>query len=377
MLLLKFLGRNLVATKPFHLVLLIGFSLCAFISTAAAEDTEAGKAVFQQCAGCHMLGPDAQNRFGPQLNGLMERGAGTETAYEYSVAFKTTMDAGLTWPESLDAYLTAPMTVMPGTKMVFPGVASAEDRANVIAYIAMYKEDGSTETSADTADGSEPTPELSARSGNKLTPEMRLSIMSKSIPTHGVLHLGRIALEEEVLAWDIDIRPDGQGLPDGRGTVEEGTEIYDAQCASCHGAFGEGEGRWPVLAGGFDTLREERPVKTIGSYWPYLSTVLDYVRRAMPFGNARSLSNDDVYAVTAYLLYLNDLVDESFELNPQTYFTIEMPNEQGFVEDTRPQEASFDRPAFSEPCMKDCYDTPAVIVQTARILDVTPDDETD
>ncbi|WP_329610507.1 c-type cytochrome [Jiella pelagia] len=123
-----------------------------------------------------------------------------------------------------------------------------------------------------------------------------------------------MATPDEVAAWDIDVRPDGKGLPVGKGTVSEGEAIFAEQCASCHGDFGEGRDRWPQLAGGFDTLTRDRPVKTVGSYWPYLSTVYDYVHRAMPFGNARSLSNDDVYALTAYVLYLNDIeTDEDFE----------------------------------------------------------------
>ncbi|MEM6944413.1 MAG: cytochrome c, partial [Pseudomonadota bacterium] len=120
--------------------------------------------------------------------------------------------------------------------------------------------------------------------------------------------LGREALPEEVSAWDIDIRPDGAGLPEGSGDVLTGEEIFAEQCAACHGDFGEGVDRWPVLAGGHETLADDRPVKTIGSYWPYLSTVYDYIYRAMPFGYAQSLAPDDVYAITAYLLYMNDVV---------------------------------------------------------------------
>ncbi|MGB0903558.1 MAG: c-type cytochrome, partial [Mangrovicoccus sp.] len=125
----------------------------------------------------------------------------------------------------------------------------------------------------------------------------------------GGFGLGRAALPEEIASWDIDVRPDGQGLPEGKGDVWTGEEIFADNCAMCHGDFGEAVGRWPVLAGGQGTLTDDRPVKTIGSYWPYLSTVFDYVNRAMPFGNAQSLSPDEVYAITAYLLYLNDIVD--------------------------------------------------------------------
>ena len=129
-----------------------------------------------------------------------------------------------------------------------------------------------------------------------------------AVKTSSKLGLGRPALPEEIKAWDTDVRPDGKGLPPGKGTVKQGDVIFQAQCASCHGEFGEGAGRWPVLAGGAGTLKADRPDKTIGSFWPDLSTAFDYIKRAMPYGNARSLSDDDVYAVVAYLLSMNDIV---------------------------------------------------------------------
>ena len=186
----------------------------------------------------------------------------------------------------------------------------------------------------------------------------------------GGFGLGRGALPEEIAAWDIDVRPDGQGLPEGRGDVLAGEEIFTEKCASCHGDFGESVGRWPVLAGGFDTLTSERPVKTIGSYWPYLSTVYDYVNRTMPFGDARSLSNDDVYALTAYILFLNDQVEEGFELSDENFVEIKLPNEASFYLDDRGQTELGEFAA--EPCMENCK--PSVeIVMRARVLDVTPE----
>lgn len=184
--------------------------------------------------------------------------------------------------------------------------------------------------------------------------------------------LGRAATPDEIAAWDIDIRPDGAGLPEGSGNAVDGEEIYAEKCAYCHGDFGEGIDRWPVLAGGQGTLTSDRPVKTIGSYWPYLSTVWDYIHRAMPFGEAQSLGDDEVYAITAYLLYMNDVVDDDFELSRESFGDIEMPNAGGFFEDTRP-----DTPTLSqaEPCMSDCKPAPARITMTARVLDVTPDGE--
>lgn len=193
-------------------------------------------------------------------------------------------------------------------------------------------------------------------------------------PTPGGFNLGRPATPDEIAAWDIDVRPDGVGLPEGKGTVAQGETIYVERCAACHGDFGEGIDRWPVLAGGQDTLTADRPVKTIGSYWPYLSTVYDYVRRAMPFGDARSLSDDEVYAITAYLLYLNDVVtDEGFELSKESFTSVHLPNEENFLMDDRAEEAHY--ASRDEPCMSDCKPGAAEIVMHARVLDVTPDND--
>lgn len=184
--------------------------------------------------------------------------------------------------------------------------------------------------------------------------------------------LGRPATPEEVQAWDIDVRPDGVGLPEGSGSVADGEEIYVERCAVCHGDFGEAVGRWPVLAGGQGSLTSARPVKTVGSYWPYLSTVWDYVHRAMPFGDAQSLSNDETYALTAYILYLNDIVDDEFELSRDNFTDIVMPNAEGFFADDRTETAVWKK---REPCMSECK--PKVeITGRAQVLDVTPDDPT-
>ena len=137
------------------------------------------------------------------------------------------------------------------------------------------------------------------------------------------------------------------------------------QCAACHGEFGESAGRWPIIAGGAGTLASHDPVKTIGSYWPYASTVFDYIRRAMPFGNAQSLSNDELYAVAAYVLFLNDVIkDENFELNAKTFKTIRLPNEPNFYDDDRETaEKAFWR---KDPCMKNCLPGQAKITGRAR-----------
>lgn len=160
---------------------------------------------------------------------------------------------------------------------------------------------------------------------------------------------GETATDEQIAGWDIDIRPDGQGLPAGSGSVEDGEMLYEEQCAECHGSFGEGVGRYPVLAGGEGSLRDDRPSKTVGSYWPYTSTLFDYIYRAMPFTQPESLSADETYALTAYVLYLNDLIDDDLILNQYNLATIRLPNEGNFVPDPRPD-------VTNTRCMQDCRD---------------------
>jgi cytochrome c len=186
------------------------------------------------------------------------------------------------------------------------------------------------------------------------------------------LGIGREAKPEEIAGWDIDIRPDGQGLPAGKGTVKQGEVIYMQQCAACHGEFGEGAGRWPIISGGENTLAGDDPVKSIGSFWPYASTVIDYIRRAMPFGNAQSLSNDELYAVTAYVFYLNDIIkDEHFELNANSFKSIKLPNEPNFRDDDR--DVAEKELWRKSPCMTNCLPGAAKITGRARVIDVTPE----
>ena len=185
------------------------------------------------------------------------------------------------------------------------------------------------------------------------------------------LDLGRPATEDEIAAWDIDVRPDGLGLPEGSGDVWTGEEVFTERCAVCHGDFGEAVGRWPQLAGGQDSLMRDRPVKTIGSYWPYLSTVWDYVHRAMPFGNAQSLTADETYAITAYLLYLNDIVEDDFTLSKENFAEVRLPNEDNFYMDDR---AEVELVKFStEVCMTDCKES-VEITMRSEVLDVTPEE---
>lgn len=185
------------------------------------------------------------------------------------------------------------------------------------------------------------------------------------------LGLGRVALPEEIAAWDLDVSPDGTGLPPGSGDVWTGEEIFAEKCAVCHGDFAEGVGNWPKLAGGRGTLDREDPLKTVGSYWPYLSTGWDYINRSMPFGAAQTLEPDEVYAILAYILYSNDLVDEDFTLSQENFTSVSMPNAQGFfVDDRLTSEQHF---WTTEPCMQDCKET-VEITMRARVLDVTPEE---
>jgi len=184
--------------------------------------------------------------------------------------------------------------------------------------------------------------------------------------------IGRVATPQEIAGWDIDVRPDGQGLPPGRGSVRDGEGVYMARCAACHGEFGEGAGRWPPLAGGRGSLASHDPNKTVGSYFPHASSVFDYVRHAMPFGDAQSLKNDELYAVVAYLLFLNDVVDETFVLTPETFRQLRLPNEGGFFDDDREKsERAFWNP---RPCLRNCKANVKVL-NRARTLDVTPQDK--
>ncbi len=141
--------------------------------------------------------------------------------------------------------------------------------------------------------------------------------------------LGRPATSGEIAAWDITVFPDGTGLPPGGGTAAQGQSIFDARCASCHGPKGIG-GTAGELAGGSPPT-SPHPDRTLGVYWPYATTVFDFVRRSMPLDAPRSLSDGQVYAVTAYLLRLNGLIGEDVEMNAKTLPEVKMPNREGFA----------------------------------------------
>jgi mono/diheme cytochrome c family protein len=152
------------------------------------------------------------------------------------------------------------------------------------------------------------------------------------LPTFG---LGRTPTAEEVKAWDVTIPPDGKGLPPGSGTAVLGKPIYVERCASCHGEKGQ-DPKYSVLVGGRGTLTTDKPLLTIGSFWPYATTLWSYINRAQPFGEPGSLTPAEVYAVTAYLLSLNGIIKEDDVIDAATLVQVRMPNRDGFVPDARP-----------------------------------------
>src|SRR3984885_9377587 len=158
--------------------------------------------------------------------------------------------------------------------------------------------------------------------------------------------IGRPATPAEIAGWNIDIDREGHNLPPGSGTVSHGHEVFDQQCAACHGAKGEG-GIGDQLVGGQGTLATPKPVRTVGSYWPYATTLFDYIRRAMPQNAPESLGNDDVYAVSAYILHLNGLIPADTPLDAGALRAIKMPNRNMFVGDSRPD-------VKNPACVTDC-----------------------
>jgi cytochrome c len=208
---------------------------------------------------------------------------------------------------------------------------------------------------------------------------------------------GRTPTANELKAWDTDIMPDGTGLPDGKGSVEQGDEIYEEKCGVCHGDFGAGGVGYPALTGGdISSLKNQRtapgmdaPKRTIGTYWPQASTLIWYIRDAMPYAHPKSLTNDEIYALTAYLLATNEItvggeeMGDDFVLSKENFTKIEMPNRDGFypnidgengVENVR---KFFQNPknfgAVTERCMKDCKDDGAKVMRIGiEMKDVQP-----
>jgi cytochrome c len=176
-------------------------------------------------------------------------------------------------------------------------------------------------------------------------------------------NLGRAATPEQIAAWDIDVRPDGHGVRKGKGTVAQGQDLYDAQCASCHGTFGESN-RYMAVAGGVkkedlktghaSALKSPDGVRTVGTKLNYATTLWDYINRAMPWTNPQSLTADQVYAITAYVLHLNEIVPAEFELSDQNITKVEMPNRNGMTTSHGMASVKGKPDAQGSSCMKDC-----------------------
>jgi cytochrome c len=171
--------------------------------------------------------------------------------------------------------------------------------------------------------------------------------------------LGRTAAPAEIAAWDIDVGPDGTGLPPGRGSVAEGRDVYDAKCASCHGEFGDSN-QYLQLAGGVGSLATDNPVRTTGSKLNHATTLWDYINRAMPFQAPKSLSADEVYALTAYVLHLNDILPEDAALDEQSILLVKMPNRDGFTTDHGFMTRDGAPDVREARCMSDCGAAPVV-----------------
>ena len=188
----------------------------------------------------------------------------------------------------------------------------------------------------------------------------------------GPFHIGKKATKKEIAGWNLDVRYDGKGLYSGKGSVADGEEIYSNKCVKCHGDFGAGGKGYPVLAGGQGTLKNQRikvdddsPLKTVGSYWPYASTLLWYVKTGMPQDHPNSLTNDEAYAVAAYILSLNDItvggkeMDDDFVLNKKNFVKIHLPNEHGFIPEDKDLKHFLNNPknpylGKGKRCMKNC-----------------------
>jgi cytochrome c551/c552 len=176
---------------------------------------------------------------------------------------------------------------------------------------------------------------------------------------------GKPATREEIAAWDIDVRPDGTGLPPGRGTVAQGQALYDAQCASCHGTFGESTDYMP-LAGGVGTLGSDQPIRTTGSKLNHATTLWDYINRAMPFATPKSLAPDEVYALTAYVLHLNDILPAGASLDQASIVGLKMPNRDGFTTDHGFGSVRAAPDTRNVACMREC-------VREVRLSSQMPD----
>ncbi len=187
------------------------------------------------------------------------------------------------------------------------------------------------------------------RSHSKMTlPAMALLVSATFAGGAVAANLGTPISEADVAAWDIDIStPTGEGLPDGQGTVAEGAAIFEEKCVACHGENADGGSVYGSMVGGIGSMTEPKRRLTPGSMYPYAPILFDYVRRAMPMDSPQSLTDNEVYALAAYLYNLNGLVPDDATINAETLAAIEMPNRNGFMVDDRPD-------VTSTRCMKDC-----------------------
>jgi cytochrome c551/c552 len=190
-------------------------------------------------------------------------------------------------------------------------------------------------------------------------------VMSLAIAAPLQFGFGKPATTQEIAGWDIDVRPDGTGLPKGRGSVAQGQVLYDEKCASCHGTFGESNS-YLQIAGGVGSLATDQPVRTTGSKLNHATTLWDYINRAMPFNAPQTLQPDEVYALTAYVLNLNDIVPGDAVLDADSLPKLKMPNRNGFTTDHGFMTRDGKPDTHNVACMKDC-------VQTVRLSSEMPD----
>jgi len=144
-------------------------------------------------------------------------------------------------------------------------------------------------------------------------------------------NLGKPISPEDLASWDISIGPDGAGLPPGSGTAKQGEAVFTAKCQACHGEKGAGRPNDRLVGGQGSLAGDKPPIKTVGSFWPYATTMFDYVRRAMPYNESKTLSADEIYAVVAYVLNLNGVIGDTDVINAQTLPHVKMPNRDGFI----------------------------------------------
>ena len=163
-----------------------------------------------------------------------------------------------------------------------------------------------------------------------------LFLLAASRQVGNATPIGRTASDAEIQAAALTVFPSGRGLPAGRGTAKEGKAVYDARCASCHGPKAEGKDEYPPLAGGVGSLATDHPLPTVNAYWPYATTVWDYVRRSMPYDHPGTLTPDQVYSVTAFILSLDRIVRQDEVLDRESLPRVRMPNRDGFIPDPRP-----------------------------------------